>query len=264
MNQDIVRSNFVENRKKLKANTSPYFVATIVIIVIFIVASILKANFGEEIKNTTLGIFWAVVTIAQYLFWLKTRNPGYFIFSIIASGMSFSYISDYKGIYFTIPFILLICLLLYFIGSRQLKWRYRDVLEKAAIPVNEAEDGFTSRPMPAGKVNFTKDKFFKLGSYLSKNLIAFPIEYRGHFFYLVKNPAGIWFQNPDTKRDSYISFDLQGNISVNIAKQDYQKFKQELTFDKLNISLAAMFSEFWELFEEGKEKEIVKVLDAQI
>ena len=144
-----------------------------------------------------------------------------------------------------------------------MKWRYRDVLERAALPVNETKDGFTSRPMPAGQVNFNKEKFFKLGKFLSRYLIAFPMEYKGNHFFLIRNVKGIWFQNPDMSRDSYISFDDEGNVSVNISKSDYQKYKEELTFDQLCTSLAGMFIEFWELFENGKEEEIIKLLDSK-
>jgi hypothetical protein len=111
---------------------------------------------------------------------------------------------------------MLVSIHFYFIASKQLKWRYRDVLEKAAQPVIDTADGFTPRPMPAGKVNFTVDKFFKLGNYLSRNLIAFPMENKGSYFYLIRNVRGMWFQNPDMHRDSYIHFDNDGNVSVNI------------------------------------------------
>jgi hypothetical protein len=254
----------VDTQNKLKPGTSPYLAATFAVAAVLILAGILKSYLGEEIKDTTFGIIWAVATVGQILFWLKTKNPGYFTFSIVAAAMSFSYITDYKGIYFIVPFIVLISTHFYFMASKQLKWRYREVLEKAALPVNEAEDGFTTRPLPAGKVSFTKEKFFKLGDFLSRNLIAYPIEYEGNYFLLIKNAAGIWFQNPDTARDTYIRFDEEGNVSVNISGIDYKKFREELTFDQLNISLAGMFIEFWDLFDRGKEKEIIKFLDSKI
>ena len=254
----------METQNKLKPGTSPVIAAIAAVIVILIIAAVLKSNFGGEVKNDIFGIAWGLITVGQIIFWFKTRNPGYFTFSIIAAAMSFSLITDYKGIYFVVPFILLVVVHFYFMASRQMKWRFRDVLEKAAQPVNETKDGFTSRPMPAGKVNFTREKFSDFGKFLAKNLIAFPIEFKDNYFLLIKNANGLWFQNPNSERDSYISFDEDGNVSVNISIRDYLKFKEELTFDQLNVSLARMFIEFWELYENGDEKKILDHLDSKI
>jgi len=64
------------------------------------------------------------------------------------------------------------------------------------------------------------------------------------------------------KKDTYVTFDFNGNVSVNIAKKDYQKYKEEFTFDQLCSSLGNLFIEFLELYLKGKSREIIDKLNA--
>jgi hypothetical protein len=49
-------------------------------------------------------------------------------------------------------------LLVYLVVTRKIKWRGREIFELAAEPVEESENGYTSRPRPIGKLNFHPDE----------------------------------------------------------------------------------------------------------
>jgi len=57
--------------------------------------------------------------------------------------------------------------------------------------------------------------------------------------------------------ETYVIFDFDGKITVNITKEDYLLFKDELTFDQLTDSLGALFIEFLELFKRSNSRRII-------
>lgn len=158
--------------------------------------------------------------------------------------VSVSYFTDDKGILFIIPVSLLLIIYLVFLFRKKYTFRYRNILELAAKPVNDTSDGFTPRPFPVGKSKYTKDDLTGFGKFLSENLIAFPyIDAKG--LILVINSSGkFWFQKPKLNKDTYIVFDYNGSVSVNITKKDYNRYNEELTFDQLCTSLGELFKRF--------------------
>jgi hypothetical protein len=65
----------------------------------------------------------------------------------------------------------------------------------------------------------------------------------------------------DYSNDSYVAFGFNGEITVNIAKKDYKKYKEELTFDRLCSSFGNLFREFLELFQRGESRTIIDRLN---
>ena len=60
---------------------------------------------------------------------------------------------------------------------------------------------------------------------------------------------------------TYVLFEEDGKVEVNISEKDYKKYKDELTFDQLCASLGNMFIEFLNLFRENNSGEIIKRLN---
>ena len=56
---------------------------------------------------------------------------------------------------------------------------------------------------------------------------------------------------------SYVSFNLDGKVTLNIGKIDYLKYKEQLTFDQLCESLGTLFIDFLELFKKGEGTRII-------
>lgn len=254
----------MEPTEKLKPNVNPVIWGITAAIMVIALAAFFRINFGEEFTDQFFGFFWITVSMIQTAIWLKTKNPGYFTFMLVALLMGLSYLTNYKGIFIIIPGILLIAAHFYFIARKQMKWRFRNLLELAGRPVEETRDGFTARPYPSGKIEFDRNKLLQFGKFLSKNLIAFSIERDGGFYLLIKSSRGFWFKNPTIRNDTFIFFNQNGKVSVNITKADYEKFKEELTFDQLCLSLSNIFTDFWQLFNDGKKEKILERLDGSI
>jgi hypothetical protein len=146
--------------------------------------------------------------------------------------------------------------------NRKMKWRGRDILELAAVPVEQIGNGYTSRPLPAGKTDFSQRQIMEFAEFARRNLLAFsyvgkdkvvfvPIRTGREFLYVMG------FKK-DYLDDTWVAFAFDSNISVNISHQDYLEFMESLAFDQLCESLGNLFIEFIEMYHRG---EGVRVLD---
>ena len=58
--------------------------------------------------------------------------------------------------------------------KKRIKIHFRKIFELAASPLNEVENGFTGRPYPIGKWQYTMNEIAEFSKFLQKNMIAFP------------------------------------------------------------------------------------------
>ena len=100
-------------------------------------------------------------------------------------------------------------------------------------------------------------KLAKTGWFLKKHFIAFPYSDKDGIMLALTDHSKFWFGRPNGLKDTYISFNLDGKVSVNIAQKDYQKFNEEFTFNHLCSSLGNLFIEFLELHRKGKSSKII-------
>lgn len=127
----------------------------------------------------------------------------------------------------------------YWTFSRKTKWRYREILELAAVPVEDITNGYTSRPKPTGKAEYTPFEITGFANFLKKNLVFIPYFEKDR---TVLSLAMTFKHRMGLRKDysdfTYVIFDNEGNVSVHIAKQDYLKYQHQLSFDQLCDSLA--------------------------
>ncbi|GAB4380727.1 MAG: hypothetical protein Kow0042_30990 [Calditrichia bacterium] len=144
--------------------------------------------------------------------------------------------------------------------SRKVKWRWREVLELAAYPVKDTKNGFTTRPKPTGKADYSREDILAFAGFLAKHLIAIPYVEKEKVALVItkKRLKHLLNLKNDYSDETYISFDFKGNVTVNITKQDYLQYKDALTFDQLTDSMGNLFIEFLELFKKG---EAVRIID---
>jgi len=171
----------------------------------------------------------------------------------------------FSAVLFAITGFLLVWLL-YLAFKRKTKWKGREVLELAARNVKVESDSFTSRPHPVGKMGYTETEAGNFSTFLRKNLVAFPY-FEENRIVIVPVSMGrefgalIWKFN-DYRNNTWVSFDKDGNIAVNISKQDYMNYKADLSFDQMCNSLASIFIHFMELHKKGQEIRIIDELDS--
>ena len=83
------------------------------------------------------------------------------------------------------------------------------------------------------------------------------------FIVIIGNPFSLTaspLTKPPLNKVSYVSFDADGNIAVQISKADYKQYKEQLTFDQLCAALADLFKRFLEYYRDGKENRILTEL----
>ena len=162
--------------------------------------------------------------------------------------------------------VVLFYYILYLNFSKKLKWRGREILELAAQNVEDLSNSHTERPLPTGKVDFTQEELINFSKYFEKNLfgltykedsriVFMPLKYKNEYFALY-NP------NYNYKDKTWIAISNNGNVSVNISKQDYYDYKEDLAFDQLCNSLSDVIIEFLELFTSGRQVRIIDKMNS--
>ena len=136
----------------------------------------------------------------------------------------------------------------------------RSVLELAGQEVATVEDGFSGRPYPAGKLDYSVEEIRTFANILDRFFIASTIIDKERAIIVFTHGLYNYFSRPKLQNSTYVEFDYSGNMSVHIAKKDYEKYKEELTFDELCKALGELVIKFFELYKEGKEDEILRML----
>jgi hypothetical protein len=157
-------------------------------------------------------------------------------------------------------------LLIYLAATKKIKWRGREVFELAAEPVEAVGDGYTPRPRPIGRVEFTKEEILAFARFAARNLISI-VYYGPRQVTFVPVKMGDEYTYPFRLHGSYheatwINFDFEGEVSVHIARKDYLDYKEPLDFDRLCESLGQLFVEFVELHKKGEDVRIIDRMDA--
>lgn len=148
------------------------------------------------------------------------------------------------------------------IATGKFKWRGRDLFELVARNVDTEDNGYTSRPHPAGKldysmsevnefVNFLQSRLIGLAVIDSKKIYLVPVKSGYEPFMLIKSGNRLL-------ESSWISFQEDGEIAVHISKADYLDYREPLAFDQLCVSMGEIFREFLVYFQKGEE---VRILD---
>jgi hypothetical protein len=155
--------------------------------------------------------------------------------------------------------------LFWFVFTKRAKWKGREVFELASLPVEAQSDGFTGRPRPAGKISYTQSELRGFASFLQRNLIAMPC-YEENRIVLVPVKMDDEFNylfNPERfrKNRSWVAFDFQGNITVNMSHTDYLDFKEEFSFEQLCDNLGKVFIRFMAYYCKGEADRIVYQLN---
>jgi hypothetical protein len=151
-------------------------------------------------------------------------------------------------------------------ASKKIKWRGRELLELAAASVEKVGNGYTPRPLPAGKTDFNQRQILDFCEFARRNLIAVP--------YLGKDKAVlvpvkegceyafILGLKADYTDETWVSIDFDGNVSVNISHRDYLEYKESLAFDQLCESLGNVFVDFIRTYLRGEGGRVVDRLNS--
>jgi len=135
-------------------------------------------------------------------------------------------------------------------GHEKLESNARRLFNLAAEHVHEAFNGFTDRPYSACKAEYSKDEIRGFSRFMGGQKIVKSIIQKETI--ILAFSMGISpLKEPD------LSFDNEGNVSVHISAYDYNRFKEELTFDHLCASMGDIFIRFLEYYNKGLESRII-------
>lgn len=222
-------------------------------------------------------LIWIYALYSLYVF-LRTKNIEHlalWAFQVFLGWICFK-LPSYVGIGrieshypFGAAALGLVCfstLVIFLLATRRLKWRGSEVFELAAEPVEEGGNGYTARPRPIGKVEFTRQELLAFARFCARNLIAVaysnskqvilvPVRMGQEYIYL--------FQVGGAHSEfTWISFDFNGDVAVHISQKDYLNFLEPLAFDTLCESLGQLFIGFVELHQRGEGVRIIDRMNA--
>lgn len=229
--------------------------------------------FGLPVGMRVLMAMIAAFGLYYLFVFLRTGNAPHLFVAIYAAfltGMVFvgeTYIRvqrfdnpEYGLAYFT-GLIFFSGGMIYLFFTRKIKWRGREVLELAAEPVEESGNGYTARPRPVGRVEFSPEQLRGFARFAARNLIALPYETSKNLT-LVPVRMGEEYGrllglSGDFRDATWVNFDFGGEVSVHIARGDYLDYREPLAFDALCNSLGQLFIEFFDLYQKGEGVRII-------
>ena len=233
------------------------------------------ALFGVPAGYVAGGAFFMFYAAYSFLTFLRTANPGFVVVTLyqLSVGLAaFAWAADFGqrdyrlGLFFAACALFLGIWMLLLGVTKRLKWRGREVLELAAASVEQAQNGYTGRPLPVGKTEFTQELILGFAEFARRHLIAATYVGRDRIAFVPvregKEPPFILGLKGDYINETWVCFDFAGNVSANVSQRDYLEYREVLSFDKLCQSLGDLFVEFVGLFQRGESVRILDRLDA--
>lgn len=234
---------------------------------------------GKAMAFKALAIILILMSFMQYFAFSRVRSLSYFISAtyILSAGLFLLFGSfrepgfpkgDYSALSKFLAFttIFLLVWLIYLLLTRKTKWKGREVLELAAMPVEETSDGFTGRPRPAGNIAYSKHDLFAFADFLRKNHIALPFAEKDRIFLvpvmMSREFSLLYSLRPSYIDRSWVAFSYHGDVSVHISKKDYLLYRDQLSFDQLCDSTGELFKEFFTMFLNNDGVRIIDRLDS--
>jgi len=231
---------------------------------------------GKKEAYISVSLFFVLYAGFSFWIYIRTRNLSYVAASLwqlmfglyIATGSGQPFIPgiDPKVSGLIVFFLLASTVwLLYLVFTRRAKWKGREVFELASMSIEPQPDGFTERPHPAGRTEYTRNELIGFAEFLQKHLVAMPYFEENRIVFVpveMEDEFGYIF-NPEKFRQnrSWIAFDFMGNVTVNVSKRDYIGYKEELSFDQLCENLGKLFIEFMRHYRKGDADRILYKLN---
>lgn len=254
--------------QKLKPDRN--FYGLLIPFAVFAIGALFGFLFNLEAAFYFISVFFCVYALYSFLTFFRTRNPGFIVVSLyqISVGVMAFLMPDRIGgprdpeiifLLFLILFFLVWIIILFF--TKKMKWRGREILEMAAGPVEDTGGGYTTRPLPAGKTEFTQRQIIQFAKFAMRHLIAVPYTGKDKVVFVPvitgREFAFIMGLKSDYTDETWVAFDFNGDVSVNISHRDYLNYNEELSFDQLCESLGNLFIEFMVMFQRGEGTRII-------
>lgn len=240
-----------------------------------IIMALIGIFFGRKAAFTFLAIVFWGFSLYSFIGFLRTSNAYFMIpalYQFFAGFVVYEWEPKIRGgtptfmafaVLLTIIFLVGV---IYLVITKKIKWRGREVLEIAAASVEETGNGYTSRPLPAGKVEFSQQEIMEFAHFARRNLIAVSYVGKDRVIFVPvmmgREYGFILGLKSDYTDETWVSFDFDGNVTVNISHRDYLEFIEALSFDQLCTSLGNLFVDFVQTYHNGEGVRIIDRMDA--
>ena len=212
-----------------------------------------------------------VYGLIALIIFIRTLNSGFMVQALMFSFLSAFILAIlfWPEVFGDVLIIVLgvccgLCLLWFIILLliKEFRWRNRDVLETASQPVIEVSEGFTERPLPVGTYDCDWRTLMKFGKFMKQNLIAIPIIEEDKIVFTINlSKFRLLFYNTDYSEDTWVSFDRERKVTVNISSRDYYQYRNAYAFNQVCENLGKLFVEFLEYYKNDEALSILDKLD---
>lgn len=215
---------------------------------------IIRTTMAERMADVLCGIIYLGVTAVCLFAWIKNKQVHILPIMLLNLMVALDFFAGLEMLMMIINVFLVPLLIYMFFVFLKHMAHYRRILELAARPVDDAQNGFTQRPYPSGKAVYSKGEIFGFAEFLKSRLIAIPfVESNGITLAFPEDWLGrLYDMHGSYLDDTRVIFQFNGQVSAHITEKDYKKYQEELTFDQLCSSLGNMFIEFMELYKNGE------------
>ncbi len=256
--------------RKLKPDRN--ITGAVVPLSLFLFFGIAALAFGISTGLVVLAVLLWIISLFYLYTFARTGNLAQLV--VFADDAFFGYMVyiaawQFGRLEFSLAYLLGLLFFAVVLGylafTRRLKWRGREVFELAAAAVEEEGDGYTARPRPVGRLEYSPQQMQDFARYTARHLIALPYRTSQNVT-LVPIKMGEEFGrltglSGDYRDATWVNFDANGEVSVHIAQKDYLDYRQPLAFDPLCASLGQVFIDFFELFSKGEGVRIIDRMD---
>lgn len=235
--------------------------------ILFLIFFILESRFFGT--HFTLFIWGGFLVFIGIYYFFKLELYQFPVVGILFGTAAWHYELAFHLNFIFTPFTFIIHLLVGFIASifmmptivkaYKLEIHARQLFRLASQQVFDISNGFTNRPYTGGKTIAERKDILGLARFMTGSIILIfdsNADIIIYAFSMNKSPLS----DPQLKSVSCITFDKEGNISVQISERDYRQYKNQLSFDQLCASFSNLFKQFLEYYKEGNEDRIITEL----
>lgn len=146
-----------------------------VLVLFFTGFAIVRTVMAERSADVICGVMYLVITAACFLGWFKANQVHIIPILLMNLMLALYFFTGLTTLVIIINVALLVLVIFMFNVFFKHTALHRKILELAARPVEEAQNGFTRRPRPSGKADFSKGELYGFSEFLRTHYIAIPI-----------------------------------------------------------------------------------------
>jgi hypothetical protein len=243
---------------------------------VLVVGALLATLYSFKTACVFIAVFFWIYAAYSFLTFIRTQNAGFVVVVLFqaSAGLVVFTVREATHRGDVPPIVLFLVALEFFFlvwlviltANKQMKWRGREVLELAAAPIEKVGNGYTPRPLPAGKTEFSHKQIIAFAEFTRQNLVAVPYVGKDRVIFVPvmqgREYGFILGWKRDYTDETWVAFDFDGNVTVNISHRDYLEYDQALAFDQLCESLGTLFIDFMGLFHRGEGVRIIDQMNA--